>query len=202
MTTRLPCRTCGDLIHPDTAAKNNDLCMPCKGGYRERIEEGKRQRERERAYEKSPERQHWLSLVERVHKSSAGFHGLSPDEQTYFALRCLIGEVFNGGFHQFFANHSGEYYGFAVNGLLDLEAMVSHQLLTKAKEVLFGDQAVPTDFSERNQSLRFIEENDFRHSRVIQQLEVLDKQFWPEPDSISDRCSRFAIARGLYSGDA
>ena len=202
MTTRIPCRTCGDLIHPDTAAKSNGLCMPCKGGYRESIEEGKRQRERERAYEKSPERRHWLALVERVHKSNEGFYSLSPDEQTYFALRCLIGEVFNGGFHQFFANHSGEYYGFAVNGLLELEAMRSHQLLTRAKEVLFGDQAVPTGFAERNQLLRMVEEDDITYSAVGKRLDELENQFWAEPDELSNRCSRFAIDRGLYASDA
>jgi hypothetical protein len=202
MTTRLPCRTCGDLIHPDTAAKNNGLCMPCKGGYRARIEESKRQRELERAYEKSAERRHWLTLVERVHQSNEGFQALSPDEQTYFALRCLIGEVFNGGFHQFFSNHSGAYYGVAVNGLFELEAMRSHQLLTQAKEVLFGDQAVPVDFDERNQLLRVVEENDIAYSRIGKQLDELDKLFWAEPDELSNHCSRFATDRGLYARDA
>jgi hypothetical protein len=176
--------------------------MPCKGGYRDRIEEGKRQRERERAYEKSAERRHWLTLVARVHQSNEGFQALSPDEQTYFALRCLIGEVFNGGFHQFFSNHSGEYYGVVVNGLFDLEAMRSHQLLTQAKEVLFGDQAVPVDFTERNRLLRVVEENDIAYSRIGKQLDALDKQFWAEPDELSSRCSRFAVARGLYASDA
>lgn len=202
MTTRLPCRTCGDLIHPDTAAKNDGLCMPCKGGYRERIEEGKRQRERNRAYEESPERQHWLALVDRVHGSPAGFYSLSADEQTYFALRCLIGEVFNGGFHQFFANHSGEYYGVALNGLIELEALQSHRLLTEAKEVIFGLQTVPREFAERNQLLLKVEENDIAYSRVASRLEELDKQFWKEPDALSERCSQFAVARQLYAGDA
>jgi hypothetical protein len=202
MITRLPCRRCGDLIHPDTAAKNNELCMPCKGGYRERIEEGKRQRELERAYEKSAEGRHWLTLVERVHQANEGFQALSPDEQTYFALGCLVGEVFNGGFHQFFSSHSGEYYGVAVNGLIELEAMRSHQLLTQAKEVLFGNQAVPVDFAERNHLLRAIEDNDVAYSRIGKQLDDLDKQFWAEPDQLSNRCSRFAVARGLYHDEA
>lgn len=202
MTTRLPCRTCGELIHPDTAAKNGELCMPCKGGYRERVEEGKRQREREKEYEKSPERRHWLSLVERVHGPHDGFDALSADEQTYFALRCLIGEVFNGGFHQYFANHSGERYGLAVSSLLDLDAMRSHKLLTQAKETLFGGRTVPTDFAERNELLLAVEQDDVNYPRIAREVGELDKQFWTEPDALSQRCSRFAIDRGLYASDA
>ncbi len=41
MTDRLPCRACGHLILPTTAARNDGLCMPCKGGYRQNIEDGK-----------------------------------------------------------------------------------------------------------------------------------------------------------------
>jgi len=96
VTTRIPCPTCGELIHPDTALKNNGLCMPCNGGYREQIEAGKRRREEERKYDRSPARLFWLDLVQRVHAPEGGLGSLSPDERTYYAVRCLIGELFNG----------------------------------------------------------------------------------------------------------
>ncbi len=62
---RLPCRECGELILPDTATKNNGLCMPCKGGYRANIEAGKKRREQERLWDQSAERKHWSSLVKK-----------------------------------------------------------------------------------------------------------------------------------------
>lgn len=88
--SRVPCKSCGESIHPDTAAKNEGLCMPCKGGYRDKIEAGKRRREEEKKYEQSAERQYWLALSSRVHASPNGFSMLAPVEQTYFALGCLI----------------------------------------------------------------------------------------------------------------
>ena len=42
MNEKHPCRTCGNLILSTTAARTGGLCMPCKGGYRENIENGKR----------------------------------------------------------------------------------------------------------------------------------------------------------------
>lgn len=48
MTERLPCKTCGESIHPDTAELNGGLCMPCKRGYRQQVDDGKRRRELER----------------------------------------------------------------------------------------------------------------------------------------------------------
>ena len=117
---RVPCKSCGESIHPDTAAKNGGLCMPCKGGYRERIEAGKSRREEEKKYEQSAERQYWLGLSSRVHGSPSGFNELPQPEQTYFSLGCLIGEVYNGGLHQFFFNSSGAMYGVALDGLFEL----------------------------------------------------------------------------------
>ncbi len=102
MTQHRPCKSCGELIHPDTAAKNGGLCRPCKGGYRANIEAGKKRREEERIYEQSAERKHWRALVSRVYDRPSGFEALRAPEKLYFAVSCLIGEVYNGGFDQFF----------------------------------------------------------------------------------------------------
>ncbi len=192
--SRLPCQKCGDSIHPDTAAKNDGLCMPCKGGYRERIEAGKLRREEEKRYEQSAERKFWLNLSERVHVSAHGFSSLAPAEKTYYAIGCLMGEVYNGGFHQYFFNHSGALYGATLSGLFELEAVNMAGLLQRAKDLLFDDQPVPTEVSERRRLLRL---------RDISPpgLEALDKAFWKNEEKLHERCTKYAAEHQLH-GDA
>ena len=196
MTQRVPCSRCGELILPDTAAKNAGLCMPCKGGYQERIEEGKRQRQRERQYEQSAERKYWLDLVHRIFNTQEGFAGLDQPEKTYYAVSCLIGEVYNGGFDQFFSNSSGELYGLALDGLFELEAEKSAALLVQAKEVLFGDRLVPLDRSKRLDLMPTVG-NDSHPA--WKQLDALDKAFYSDPDQLSESCKAYAIEHHLYT---
>ena len=156
--------------------------MPCKGNYREQIEAGKRRREQDRIYEQSPERKYWLDLVRRVHKTPQGFGGLSQTEKTYFAVTCLIGEVYNGGFDQFFSNSSGEFYGLALDGLFEIEAEASAALLEQAKEVLFGHSPVPIDRAKRNEIMPTVA-NEF--ATEWKQLDVIDKAFCRDPDKLA-----------------
>src|SRR5688572_8834519 len=83
-------------------------------------------------------------------EAEAGFQALSLSEKTYFAMTCLIGEVYNGGFEQFFSNSSGAMYGYALSGLLEIEAHEAAALLEEAKDVLFPSHRVPLDRQERN----------------------------------------------------
>jgi hypothetical protein len=184
---RLPCKACGESIHPDTAAKNGGLCVPCKRGYRVNIEASKKRREEERLYEQSAERKHWLALVKK--EDEQGFHALSAVEKTYFAVSCLIGEVYNGGFDQFFSNSSGAFYGHALSGLLDIEAHETAALLEQAKGLLFGSEKVPLDKMERNRAMRPGNESD---------LETLDRAFWADSEALGARCKQYAIQHGLY----
>jgi len=75
--------------------------------------------QRERECEKSAEPKYWLSLVHRVHETTDGFEGLAEPEKLYYVVSCLIGEVYNGGFDQFFSNGSGSVYRHALTGSLD-----------------------------------------------------------------------------------
>ncbi len=85
--------------------------MPCKTGTRKSIEAAKvritEQREREIS---DPFRILWRELVRRVHQNELGFDGLSEPEKLYFSVGLLDGELYNGGFYQYFFNHSGSYY--------------------------------------------------------------------------------------------
>jgi hypothetical protein len=189
--SRVPCQKCGESIHSDTATKNDGLCMPCKGGYRERIEAGKRRREEEKKYAQSTERRYWLSLSSKVHSSAEGAGGLKPAEKTYYAIRCLIGEVYNGGHEQYFFNHSGSMYGAALAGLLEIEALRSAALLQRAKDLLFGNTPVPMDTEVRR---RFLLERDLFPA----ELDDLDKAFWKNEERLDERCEKYAHDHQLY----
>ena len=190
MTQRLPCKACGELIHPDTANKNEGLCMPCKGGYRANIEANKQQREKDRLYEKGPERQYWLHLVKRVHATQDGFQQLNAPEKTYFAVACLVGEVYNGGFDQFFSNSSGSLYAYALDGLLEMEAGECAIQLARAKEILFGEEIIPFDKAERNANMR--------QDIATAELSALNDEFCEDREGLTVRCMQFAKIHGLY----
>lgn len=190
MIQRVPCKTCGDLIHPDIAVTNDGLCMPCKSGYEQQIENGKKLHEQERRYEQCPGRLHWLDLVNRVHHGT-GFDALPAAEKTYYAVWCLIGEVNNGGFYQFFSNTSGAHYARALEGLTKMEAVRSAQLVIQAKQLLFESQAVPADSRIRNDSLHDIE-------KFESGLDAVDTLFFQDPDKLGERCEQFARQHGLY----
>ena len=192
MIQRLPCNRCGELIHPDTAAKNDGLCMPCKGGYRENIEAGKKRREEEQLYLQSEERRYWEGLVKRVHDERIGLDGIARAEKTYYAVSCLIGEVYNGGFSQFFSNSSGSLCGLAIDGLMELEAETSTALLLRAKEAAFGDRPVPADQRARWDAMANTDASNAEMNR-------LDKLFYEDPDKLGERCATFAKAHDLYA---
>jgi hypothetical protein len=170
--------------------------MPCKGGYRDRIEEGKRQRERDREYAKSAESLYWQDLVRRVHKTPEGFGGLRTEEQTYYAVSCLIGEVYNGGFDQFFSNSSGGHYLLVLDGLRTLGADATAALLLEVKQVLFADRAVPIDREDRIELMPTVKSES---AAEWGKLEALDKAFWADPDKLGERCQAYAHANRLYA---
>lgn len=170
--------------------------MPCKGGYRDGIEAGKLRRAAERIYDQSPERKYWLELLNRVYHTKEGFAGISPTEKTYYAVCCLVGEVYNGGFDQFFSNRAGDMYGLALDGLFELEADATAAILIEAKEVLFGTHPVPVNQSKRVKLMPTIATDGTPESR---KLEAMDAAFYADPDKLGERCKAFAIKHGLHA---
>lgn len=197
MTDRVPCTCCGKLILPSTAEKTGGLCMPCKGGYRKNIEESIRRQEEERQYRASPPWKHWVSLVDRVHKTPAGFSGLSLQEQKFFALRVLVGEVYNGGFDQYFSNSSGDYYVRTIEALAEIGATESLRILLQAKTAIFGENSVPSTQAERFSVSPKMPDEDAPSPEWWNRLEALDKEFWKDPDGIDSRIEQYAIDNAL-----
>lgn len=194
----MPCKICGVSILVTTAMRNDGQCVPCRNGTRASMEESRRWNLEQRELRKNPTSSsiYWGSLVTRVYKTESGFAALSDAEKKFFAACCLEGELYNGGFDQFFSNSSGSYYEYAVAALDEMGATESKQLLLRAKQVLFDFSAVPTDTGERRALLR----SNSSRSRDAR-LDELDKLFHADPDSLLQRIEQFAIAHSLHAKD-
>jgi hypothetical protein len=166
--------------------------MPCKGGYRKNIEASKVRYEEEKKYRDTAEHKHWRWLVDQVYKSEDGFTKLSLENRLFFATNLVIGEVYNGGFDQYFYNSSADYFNFAVQGLTTMQASKSLALLMSAKMLIFGELEVPSSTSERHKILQAQSE---AHQ---EELEKFDKAFWADPDRLSERMTRFAKEHDLH----
>jgi hypothetical protein len=162
--------------------------MPCKQGTRESIEKAKVRNRKDREYD--PWRALWTSLVNRVYHTDASFGGLTSDEQIYYTLRVLEGEVYNGGICQFFDNSSGAHYKAVVENLKLLQAPVTLSLLLQTKTLLFGTAEPPQDRQERYSLMRKGEEVDVA-------LEALSEAYWKDPDKLGEKLDDFAVKAGL-----
>jgi len=167
--------------------------MPCKNGTRESMEAAKLYYQKERELDKTcPFRKLWRELVHRVHDTDLGYAGLSDPEKKYFAVGLLEGEVYNGGFDQYFHNSSSDYYSDAEVGLEEIGAMQSLSLLRQAKQIVFGDAVIPEDTEQRREILL---QRDF--DSYAKQLDELDRLFWEDPDGLSERSESFARKHAL-----
>ena len=166
--------------------------MPCKGGYRKNIEASKVRYEEEKKYRESAEHKHWHWLVDQVYKSDDGFAKLSRENQLFSATNLVIGEVYNGGFDQYFHNSSADYFNLAIEGLNTMQASKSLALLMSAKTLIFGELEVPSNTGERRQIMQA--QGDVHQAK----LESFDKEFWSDPDQLSERMTRYAKEHDLH----
>ncbi len=188
---KLPCNDCGALILPITAESTGGVCMACKQGIRQNLE-------RSRAYYKAraeydPTDALWKSLVARSVEAPL-LTTLSSAERTYFTVCLLDGEVYNGGFDQFFSNSSGDHYADAASGLAEMEAWNALRILSEAAETIFGSDAPPQD-----QATRWDVMKRWAGHRPNPEsyLDALDKEYWQDPDDLGDRLQAYAERTGL-----
>ena len=192
---KVACKTCGVAILTDTAERNNGECGPCKSGTRQQIETSKQRYREERECEKTdPFRKLWLSLVRRAYDTPNGFESFSEAERLYFAVGLLEGEVYNGGFDQYFFNSSADYYRYAVDGLQAMGAPHALELLLRAKQVVFGFDEPEQNTERRRAFLRRAVD-----ASCSERLSSLDSLFWQDPDSLGAKAEQFAKERGLVS---
>lgn len=190
MSDKIPCNECNALVLPSTAQRTGGLCMPCKNGTRKSMDRAKEDSVKERELDKTcPFRAYWRNLVDRVYDEELGFSSLIEEEKLYYSVCVLIGEVYNGGFVQFFDNSSGAQYRYAELGLIRMQAKKSITLLREAKFSLFGNQHVPTDQAERWNIMRKLTDDP--------DLDSLDTEFYKDADKLDQKTEEFAINNGL-----
>lgn len=190
MSDKIPCTECEAMVLPSTAERTGGLCMPCKNGTRKSMDLAKERAAKERELEKTcPYRALWRELVDRVYNQDGGFSALSENEKLYYSVNVLSGEVYNGGFDQYFNNTSAEHYRNAEHGLVQLGATNSLKLLRQAKEQLFGSNQVPKGQTERWDLIRKLNRpND---------LDALDTEFYKDQDELDNKLEGFAVEVGL-----
>ena len=180
------------MILPATAERTSGLCMPCKNGIRKSIEAGIVWREKEKELERTcPFRALWRSLHERIYAQGGGLNSLSPVERRYWVLNIFEGEVYNGGFDQYFNNSSGAQFDEAVEALKEIGAADALFLLQRAKQLIFSDLRVPKDTEERRRLMRSL------WPESTPGLDALDRKYWELPSRIDEKLERYAVAQGL-----
>jgi hypothetical protein len=197
--SKIPCDKCGALILPTTAEATGGICMACKQGIRESMEASRAYYQKLKEYD--PFRELWVSLVKRS-ADNQELDGWSIQEKVYFSVCLMEGDVYNGGFDQYFYNSSGNYYRLALSGLEEMGAENSARLLKEAARTMFDTDYPPDSRSERwritNSKVRRLTELVTRHHRSAR-LERLDKQFYEDPDRLADRLNAFAEGHGLVA---
>jgi hypothetical protein len=197
MSTKVPCTKCGVPILPTTAQATGGVCMPCKQGNRENLERAKEYYQKQKRYD--PFRELWKSLVHRVYKTERGYKGLAHAERVYWCVGILEGEVYNGGFHQFFTNSSGEHFQDVTDALHELRAFESLRLLLEAADLLFEDGQVPADRAIRNTLIKDYPKEGYKETDWCIRLDQLDKAYWANPDALGERLERYAEEQDLVT---
>jgi hypothetical protein len=105
-----------------------------------------------------------------------GFDSLLPEERDFIVLWWLEVEVFNGGFHQYFFNSSGDGAPEALAALDTLGASTAARILRDALAELGSDPYI-RDTETRRAHLRSLESSIARFDRVTGELQDLPDDF-------------------------
>ena len=195
--TKVACNQCGALILPRTAGETGGICMACKQGIRASMEASRAFYQKLKEYD--PNRDLWKWLVGEA-QADPNLGGFSPAQRQYFAVGLLEGDVYNGGFDQFFSNSSGAYYADAVAGLKALEAENALKILHDAAKLVFGSAPPPTNQQDRWNAMQGTVGSPGHRSEAREaasQLEALDRLFWEDPDELGERLAAFAQQSGI-----
>lgn len=192
--SKVACTQCGAMILPRTAAETGGICMACKQGIRASMEATREFERQRKGYD--PHRALWLWLVGEA-QADRSLGNLSAAHRHYFAVGMLQGEVYNGGFDQFFWNSSGAYYALAAEGLAQLQAGASLRLLQGAARLMFGNEAPQLDQQERWDAARCHARRQGDETAIADQMDALDRAFCDDPDMLDERLAAFAQHSGI-----
>lgn len=176
------CAACGAEMLVFTAERTAGRCRPCASGTRERLEEGRRSAQHDKAFRASHVWQFWLRLV------ASDFATLQPSERVYLAVNEMRGAVLNGGFYAYFSTFADHSFA-AEEGLETLNAPRSLELLRTARQLMTG--GTPGGFVNRPKLTAALRE-------VGGQLDALDRQFYSDPDGLWDKLQDFGVRQRFF----
>jgi hypothetical protein len=130
--------------------------------------------------EKDPLGSLWSDSTNLIFRDSprlARLDRLNPAARAIHLVGILQGEIYNGGFSQFFSNSSGNHVHETVDALKQVGASLTLSLLERAIS-LFPSSIAPSDRQTRCELLFAFEAQD------EQVLETLDQEFYAKVDLI------------------
>lgn len=123
----------------------------------------------------------WLPVTNRFIHS--GMESLSAEEQRFFVVFSLVGEMANGGFRQYFLSSTGHFAPLAAEALRDLGCGRAESALRDALQAFRGS-ALPEDWEARQALL------DDLGDDALDQWQRLGEIFREEEDEVLQRLER------------
>ncbi len=193
------CTACGNPMLVRTAEKYNGKCVPCAKGYRESLERSRLFYEEQKHRENDPDVLFWRSLCQRIDNPTLGFNSLPVPEKLYFAVCLLAGEIYNGGFEQYFTNSYADYFDYAVRGLKKMGDDYVYELTMRAKQLLFEGNDVP----QHEERLDYLETTKILDMPEISSiLDDLDAAFVKNYEEyLGNKLTKFALENGFWAED-
>ena len=189
------CVVCGNSMLVRTAEKYDGRCVPCAMGYRESLEQGRLFNEEQKRRENDPDVVFWRSLCNRVDNPALGFNSLPGPEKLYFAVSLLEGDIYNGGFDQYFTNSYADYFDYALRGLENMGDKRGFEITLKAKRLLFDKKDVPKHEERWNyfESTKILDVPEI--SKILDELDLAFRKHSEE--ELLDRMTKFALNNGF-----
>ena len=124
----------------------------------------------------------WLPVTNRFLRD--GFAGLCPEEQRFFSIFSLLGELANGGFRRYFLGSTSHLGPAAAEALAHLGCSRAETILREAMSV-FPDSVVPEDWDARQAVLDNLDED------ALDQWQRLSELFHLEEDEVLQRLEHY-----------
>jgi hypothetical protein len=120
----------------------------------------------------------------RQRRDKQGYDKLSKPERVFLCVWGLEGEVYNGGFDQYYFNSAGDHAGEAVESLGEIGAKSSRDVVRQAN-ALFGAGGPSPNRDMRQKQLDSLDQ----HAK--ERMAELEKEYVKDNDKVQDLLTEF-----------
>jgi hypothetical protein len=120
----------------------------------------------------------------RQHRTEVGYEKLSQPEKVFVCVWGLEGDVYNGGFEQYYINPVGDKAREAVDALKAIGAKAAEQVVRRANS-LFGSSGPSPNRGMRQKEYESLDQ----HTK--DKLVVLEKEYVKDADKVQDLLAEF-----------